>query len=171
MVQIKALIKFILSFFKNNWEINDYPIRLRLQKNAPDNSKYFYQIINWWTVTGLGATKEEAFNNLITAFNDQVMNKGYKPRPGKEQKIKFVSTSIIDENYELVEHFLKTIIGFKEDSPVFISDESSLWDFTFKNDINKYYDKIKNVYKIDLKEKNIDKIADIILIIKKNRLK
>ena len=65
MGQLKAFFKWIQSFFRSQWEITDYPVRFREQKEAGDpGAQWSAQIINWWSMTGLGETKEEAHKNL-----------------------------------------------------------------------------------------------------------
>lgn len=169
MEQLKAFIKYVLSFFKKDWEIRDYPIRFRIQKNVSDNSRYAYQIINWWTVVGVGSNKEAAYESLKVSFQDHIKAQGYKPRPGTKQEIEFASTQILDENYDILEHFIINILGFTKDAPLFISDGSSLWDFSTgepEEDYINYLKKIKKIYGLNLEGKNVDKISDIILLIK-----
>jgi hypothetical protein len=64
---MKIIIKFLASFFKSNWEMEDYPIKYRKQdvKEYP----WVAQIINWWTLSGLGNTQQEALEDLRNKFN------------------------------------------------------------------------------------------------------
>lgn len=161
----KIIIKYILSFLKNDWEVTDYPLRYRIQKNLNEKFKWSIQIINWWTLGGLGRTKKDALDDLKNNFIEQVKQKGYKPRPGTNVPIEFASTESIDKNYNLLEGFLEKILGFKKESPVFISDLSSLWDFTADDTLEKYFKKIKIIYNKDVRnieDGNISKILEAI---------
>jgi hypothetical protein len=65
----------------------------------------------------------------------------------------------------LLDDFLIKIFGFSKESPVFISDLSSLYDFSFDGNLEKYFDKIEKVYNKDvrhIKDGNISKILDAI---------
>jgi hypothetical protein len=161
---IKIFIRFFLSFLKNDWQIYDYPLKYKIQNNVEDNSKWLIQIINWRTLCGLGRTREEALKDLKKNFIKQIKNKGFKPRPGTKVPIKYASTEKIDNNIDFLDDFLEKVLDIKKDSPVFISDLSSLYDFSF-DDVEKYYIKIKKYYNKDvrhIKDGNISKILEAI---------
>lgn len=163
MNQIKAFSKYIISFFKKDWTIYDYPLRFKIQENVNEEYKWCIQVINWWTLTGLGSTKSVALEKLEKYFEIQVKAKGYKPRPGVNVPIEFVKTESVGRNYELLEDFIERILGFSKGDPVFISDETSLLDFSADDSLEKYYRKIEEVYGKDvreIKDANISKILD-----------
>ena len=165
MNYIKILIKYISSFFKNDWQIYDYPLRYKSQKNLNNNFEWLVQVINWWTLCGLGKTKEGAIKDLRKNFKEQVKHRGYKPRPGIKVSIEYASAENIDENITLLEDFLEKVLGFSKNSPVFISDLSSLYDFSFDGNLEKYFDKIEKVYNKNvrhIKDGNISKILKAI---------
>ena len=171
MEKVKAKLKYFLSFLKSDWTIKDYPLRLKTQENVPVELKYVYQIINWWTVTGIGKDKDEAYRKLNESFELLVAAKSFKPRPGVTQKMEFASTQIVDKYSDLLDHFIENILGFKKDDPVFISDESSLWDFPISDEeeFQSYLSKIEKTYNFVIEDKNVDKISDIIQLIAENR--
>lgn len=164
---IKIFIKFLLSFLKKEWNINDYPLRYRKQNNADENSRWHVQIINWWVISGLGNTKQAAKKDLGKNYEAAIKGKGYKPRPGTEVPLEFASAESVDDNYELLEDFIEKILGFKKDSPVFISDLSSLYDFSMSDPVEKYFQRIEDVYKLDLRHIEDGNIARIMEAIKK----
>lgn len=59
MKKLKALIKFLRSFFIRNWTVEDYPIYIKRQDRVPPESRYCAQILNWPTGIGLGETREK----------------------------------------------------------------------------------------------------------------
>jgi hypothetical protein len=78
---MKALIKYILSYFKSEWDIDDYPIRTKYQKEYDSNLTgrlipipWMAQIINWWGMRGYGNTKKEALSDLRNNFNKYKTN-------------------------------------------------------------------------------------------------
>ena len=65
MEQLKAISKYILSFGKSNWGIEDYPISFKYKKPEEKNPAsrliqmpWTAQIINWWQMAGHGDTKD-----------------------------------------------------------------------------------------------------------------
>jgi hypothetical protein len=63
--------------------------------------------------------------------------------------IEFASSSLINTYPELQLEFMQKILRTER---WFVSDESSLWDFTMDESIEPYYVKIKNLYGIDVSD-------------------
>jgi len=163
MNKLKSFVKYLLSFFKETWEIDDYPLKLRLQENVPNAARYCYQVINWWVMVGLGETPEKAKENLKESFNNWVQKNGYKPRPGKKVPLQFATSKKLQGFGGTLDDFKERILGFKKGDPVFISDQSTLFDFTAGQSIKTYTEKIRNIYSIDIsdiKDGNISKIIE-----------
>ena len=57
---ILAFYKRLLSYTKTKWDLDDYPLRYKNQADPNDKElkPWVVQVINWWTLTGLGDTKE-----------------------------------------------------------------------------------------------------------------
>jgi len=169
MNKLKIIYKYIFSFFKKDWQISDYPLQMKIQKDVPEESKYYYSILNWFAVIGLGPSEEKAFEHLNTNFNNIVEMQGFKPRPGKYQPIKIAATDIVSDHYELLEHFIINVLGFAKGDPVFISDRSSLRDFSEdEEDYKKYLEKIEFTYNLKLEVIENYKISDLLLKINKD---
>ncbi len=163
MNQIKTFSKYIFSFFKKDWTIYDYPLRFKIQEDVNEEYRWSIQVVNWWTLNGLGPTKLAALRKLEECFEIQVKAKGYKPRPGVNVPIEFCKTDNVSKNPELLEDFIERILGFSKGDPVFISDEASLWNFSADDNLEEYYKKIEEVYGKDvreIKDANISKILD-----------
>jgi hypothetical protein len=161
--QIKAFIKYVLSFFKRDWTLYDYPLRFRIQKGVCEESRWSIQIINWWVMNGLGPTKSIALRELKEMFEIHVQAEGYKPRPGIKVPIEFAKTDEVRKNYGLLIDFIEKILGFSREDPVFISDKATLWNFSTDDNLEEYYKKIEEVYGEDvrgIKDANIAKILD-----------
>jgi hypothetical protein len=162
MNKIKAFWKLFLSYFKTNWKIEDYPLRCKILKNVVADNKYYIQVINWWTLSGLGSTKEEALKSLRRNFEIQIKSKAYIPRPGTNVPIQFASSQKIDNNKDITDDFIEKILGFSTEDPVFISDESSLYDFSEDGNLQTYSKKIQKIYGIDISNIKDGKISKII---------
>jgi hypothetical protein len=94
---LNALSKWLLSFTKAKWELEDYPLEIRMQRVDPKHvtvPKYAAQIVNWWTLTGLGETEDEARESLRNALAEQA-KKRQLPRPGTKVPIQFASSDEI----------------------------------------------------------------------------
>ena len=173
MEQLKAFWKNILSYTKSTWNIDDYPLRYKKQTNTAKQYKFAeikpwaVQIINWWTMTELGETKEEAYQNLKNRFKNFSENNKI-PRPGKKVPIHFATTSDIDKLENLAVDFFEKILGI-DYYGCFISDESNLSHF-FKEE-TEMLQKINSTYKLELTDLGDGNILKILTIIKNASIK
>jgi hypothetical protein len=58
--------KYLASFRKRSWHLEDYPVRLRRQNTSPETpavQPWVAQVMNWWLV-GTGPTPESALSEL-----------------------------------------------------------------------------------------------------------
>jgi len=136
ILQLKAAIKYLLSFAKSDWQVSDYPIRFRYQKPDPSNLPpgrlkpvpWVAQIINWWQMSGHGQTKEEAYADLEESFNKLKERSEHLPRPGTGLPIEFASNVEISTYEDVALDFFDKVLDM-DYRECWISDESSLWDF------------------------------------------
>jgi hypothetical protein len=156
--QLDARIKFFRSFLKAKWELSDYPLRFREQ--AQDGTGKFprwkAQIVNWGVMIGLGSTKDEAYANLQTEFDQFAKSQGEMPRPGAKARIRFAPTREIDKYAIVANGFFGKILG-RDYRDCFVSDQSSLWDFcppseSPENFQAKMLRKIKETYGCDVSD-------------------
>lgn len=130
MRSLAALRKWIASFLKRTWTLEDYPIDTRLQRTDPSHTslpKYAARIVNWWAMVGLGETEEQARASLRQAVTDYARRHPL-PRPGVKVPIRFASTDRISQFEELATDFFPAILRH-EYSDCLVTDESSLMDF------------------------------------------
>jgi hypothetical protein len=152
--QLRAGWKWTLSFLKPTWSLNDYPIRVREQREGSDDlpiPRYRAQVIGWWTLSGLGDTKGEAQANLSKAFDAYQSKHADLPRPGKHVPIEFAETSGIDAHRDTAARFLTEVLGFGPSDPIFISDQSSLLDFDGVIEDN-LVSKVEEVFGVDVSD-------------------
>ena len=154
---MQTFIKYALSFFKSDWKLEDYPIRIRYngEKSPLRGSQppipWAAQIVNWWTMVGFGQTKEEAFEDLRRRFNEHKSQHGKLLRPGTKQHIEFAPTIEIERYEQIATDFFEKILDM-DYHQCFVSDESSLWDFQTEETDASYHRKINEVYGVDISD-------------------
>ena len=160
MSKFNVIVKWIASFLKSDWEINDYPLLYRMQGgNDSDQSGWQVQIVNWWQMCGVGQTKEEALSNLSEGFA-LVKSERKLPRPGTGLPIEFASSEGLEQNWDIVCQLISEVLGFSPDQ-VFVSDQSSLWDFTEGEDIASYQGKIEEIFGVDVSDIESGNLVEI----------
>ncbi|MEJ5308705.1 MAG: hypothetical protein WHX52_02955 [Anaerolineae bacterium] len=153
-------IKYIKSFLKSDWTLEDYPIAFK--HSDPDASctyrgakpvPWFARIVNWWPMFSHGETKEEAYAGLRQRF-DAYKNAGNKlPRPGVKHMppIEIVSQTEIQKYESLAVDFFEKVIGMHYHDCL-VTDLSSLWDFPGDETNDAYHRKIAEVYGVDVSD-------------------
>jgi len=151
--------KYFLSFFKKDWNIEDYPIVIKNNSNSDIISSDRIKVIRWVVIVlgwlqmqGNGDTKDEALLDLHSKFINAKKD-GNLPRPGTTVSLILASTEGIKKYPDLALDFFDKILGVNYNE-VFISDESSIWDFVLEGDLAPYYEKIKDIYDIDASDTN-----------------
>jgi len=168
--KIRTWWKCLLSLFKRDWDLSDYPISVRKQETDPKyvgtrlkQCRYSAQIVNWWVVSGNGNSEEEAVQdlqkNFLTTKANRATNGKKLPRPGTHVEIEFVSRERIDAHPELAEDFVRRVLDLDW---AWISDESSLWDFHSSDDNQALIAKINEVYGVDVSDIESAKLWQIL---------
>ncbi len=164
---IKATWKELLSYTKTTWDLDDYPLRFKKQTGTPGQynvgelKPWVVQIINWWTMTGLGDTKEEAYQMLKNNF-DSYRQLNNPPRPGTATPLQFADTSRADKLEDIAVDFFEKILNLNY-YECFISDDSDLG--SFGKDDSETLNKINSVYNLgltDLADGNIVRLLTLI---------
>lgn len=167
---IKAAWKFCLSFTKREWELWDYPLVIRKQEppQEPNVSErgsppYAARIVNWWVMTGLGNTPEEAMNELAGQLAQMKENRHRErkpmPRPGTKVPIEFAPSTRVYADQGLAEDFIRRVLGLEW---AFISDQSSLWDFHTGETNQILIAKIQDLYGVDVSDIESGNVAIIL---------
>jgi hypothetical protein len=166
--QLKALWKRLLSYTKPNWDIDDYPLRYIKQidtkgeYNVGELKPWAVQVINWWTMTGLGDTKQQAYEHLKSNFKGYLEH-NQPPRPGTKVPLSFADTSQIDNLEDIARDFFEKILDL-DYYECFISDESSLTDFG--RDDEEALQKINLTYSLGLTDLGDGNIVRLLTLIK-----
>jgi len=128
LLHIKAGIKYLFSFRKNEWSLSDYPIRYRHFEASPDDAGQdrlqlipcSAQVINWWQMDGGGNSKAEAYSDLQAKVSKLKEEGKSLPRPVTGLPIEFASTLRV----RLYDDTAVTEIHFRRQHPT--SDWSGL---------------------------------------------
>ena len=169
--------KFVLSFRKPKWSLEEYPVSIVRQDVPPNNEslpewrrtpQFRAEIVNWAQVSGTGNTSEEAIRKLEVVFSSKLAQGDTMPRPGRlvPIEVRFADRERIAENETLAEEFTREVLGNER---AWISDESSLWDFTCEDSLNSCFEKIRKIYGVDVSEAASGNIAEILEIIASSR--
>jgi hypothetical protein len=169
--QFRAFWKWSISFRKSDWELEDYPVFVRMQEPDPTSAynsprfkfhRYWAGIVNWHP-TGGGDTREEALQNLSNTFAAVKLTKKETgktlPRPGTQAPIEFASQFHVNAHSELADEFIQRVLELES---AWISDESSLWDFHTDENNDAYFAKIKEIYGVDVSDIQSASLAEIL---------
>jgi hypothetical protein len=157
-----------LSLRKRRWELDDYPVVMREQEVDPKYTgtrlkqwRYAASIVNWG-LSGSGDTEQEALQVLKRNFTTAKLEKAKTgmslPRPGIHVPIQFASQELVEAHSELAEDFAHRVLNLDW---VWISDESSLWDFHGNDTNDMLTAKIKEVYGVDVSDIQSAKLSEI----------
>lgn len=166
--QFKAFWKKMLSYIKTKWDIDDYPLRYKKQTDTKEQynigelKPWVVQVINWWTMTGLGDTKQQAYEHLKTNFKS-FLEFNQAPRPGTSVPLSFVDASQVDSLENVAPDFFEKILDL-DYYDCFISNESSLAHFG--RDDDETLQKINATYNLSLTDLGDGNLVRLLTIIK-----
>ncbi len=172
--RILAAWKWLLSFRKPGWSVDDYPIRVTRQEpdatfSAPRFSQHLYRayIVNV-AITGSGNTPIEAMAGLRQNFESVAQRRREEAlpaiRPGTNWPIEFASQEKVSDDESLSEDFIQKVLGLDW---AWISDESSLWDFHTEQTNDLLVTKIREVYGVDVSDIESARLWEILERIKR----
>ena len=173
MDTIKALYKWLISFHKNTWEFEDYPIKTWKIQNATQAIKYRAAIINWYGMIEDGETAEKAIENLKALF--EKINNRYVPRPGTKISLKLGTTELIDKYEEIAVDFFNKVLdlnyyeGFCSDHSALVYLEPSEDEEINKGFRNEIINKTHCIYKVDISDIYDEPLYKIFERIKNNQ--
>jgi hypothetical protein len=178
--QLHAFWKLCLSYRKRDWELSDYPVLFRTQITGPASAydsprfklhRHVASIVNWH-ITGCGDSRMEALQKLSSTFAAVKTKKKETgkplPRPGTHVPIEFAPQDRINAHSVLSDDFIHRVLQLES---AWISDESSLWDFSGDKTNDTYYARIKEIYGVDvsdIKSARLCEIFDRIVAVRKS---
>jgi hypothetical protein len=118
--QVFAFWKFCLSFRRRDWELEDYPVRIRNQKieqelKASRFKQYRYiAYIVGWPLSGAGDSRQQAISELDAKFKEAKIKKKREamplPRPGTHVPIELASQERVSAHSELANDFIRRVL-------------------------------------------------------------
>jgi len=160
VVDLKAFSKYILSFFKTDWTLEEYPVRFRHFRVDESEARrrltpalWMAQVINWPLMFGHGQTQEEAYADLKRHFEEYKGGSKALPRPGTKVRpaIELAPTVEIEQYELLANEFFEKILAMNYNECL-VTDESSLWDFHSEETNEEYQRRILEVYGTDVSD-------------------
>lgn len=152
MDQVRAIGRFVASFFKESWSLGDYPVRILHRPVDPAKTHgrlkpfaWTAQIVNWWHMRGDGHSRGEALASLQERFS-RFREANLLPRPGRGAalKVEMAPSGVVEANAEIVDDILERVIGCAP-GDCLVTDESSLWDFHSGEDNREYFRKDRHL--------------------------
>jgi hypothetical protein len=168
MNQALAVSKFLKSFFRRDWSVRDYPLKVSqrpvdqlLVTKRFKELAWTAQIVNWWHMRGDGMSRDEALADLSGKL--AVYKTSHRlPRPGTGAPLEVTwalseaITQFEDVAYEIVERLFDIP---REDC--ILTDESSLWDFHGEETNEPYLVALKQIFGVDASDLKPPTIAEI----------
>ena len=155
----------LVSYFKDEWTINDYPMRVRFQRptervDTPRRKliPWFADVVNWPAMSGSGNTRQEALEDIRGKFERFIATKQPLPRPATVVPLEYAASDRVGRHPELTKDFAQRVLGFEW---IWISDASSLWDFHDDPTNERLIEMIRSVYGIDVSDITSGHLADI----------
>jgi len=148
VIWLLATYKYLLSFRKAEWTLDDYPIRLRQQATSPETPAvraWCAQIVNWWVLAGFGDTADGALEDLRKHLETK-RARGALPRPGTKAPIEFAPADELSRHGEFAYQFVERVVGIR---PLLMSDQTSLADFCTSEEAGDVHRKTALLYGID----------------------
>jgi hypothetical protein len=159
---MQSIIKYILSFFKRDWNLRDYPLQIidqypnGLPMNLPTEGslrpiKWVVRVPGWLRMSGYGDTQDDAYSDLQRKFHEFKMEGNKLPRPGTKLPIQIASHEQIDRYEYIAQDFFPKILDMDYGRILIITDISSLWNFLHENE-EEYIMRIHDVYGVDISD-------------------
>jgi|KBSMisStandDraft_5_1062788.scaffolds.fasta_scaffold28728_1 hypothetical protein len=147
---------FLISFIKTEWTVENYPIRVWFEPATEMSSAsrlkpipWTASVINWPAMSGNGETKQEALAELRRRFKDFKAKQNKLPRPGTKMPIEFAVRNRVKRHPELAKEFVQRIL---EADWARVSGESSLWHIHGEESNDRFVEKVRQVYGVDVSD-------------------
>lgn len=143
--------KLILSFFKKEYTIHDYPLRVsRSHISGKPEQDWVVQVINWPLMIAVGDTLEQAMLHLQESMSGYRNLHGALPRPGTSVPIPHDFDPFF-ELEPLIEDFEEKVLELPEEEIIALSPESTLHELAVTKPVDYYVHRILDVYDVDVR--------------------
>ena len=164
--QVRAVGKFLASFRKRAWSVEDYPVVIKHREQSPDPGARFIHypwsvlIINWWHIRGDGTTLQLAMEDLQKKLSDHDPQELPRPGTGRPLEISYASQDEIAKLEHVAGQFFPAILKIAYEDCI-ITDESSLWDFHGDETNDEYHLRILEHYDVDVSDIQSGNLVEI----------
>jgi hypothetical protein len=164
--QLRAVRKFVASFSKRAWSVEDFPLVIKHRERSPEFGSRFIHypwsvhIINWWHLRGDGATLALAIEDLRKKLSDHDQEELPRPGTGPPPQISYASQNEIAKLNHIAGEFFAAILKIPYEDCI-ITDESSLWDFHSENTNDQYQRRILERYGVDVADIKSGNLVEI----------
>ena len=155
----------LVSFFKDEWTIDDYPVRVRSQHPTESVNAsrlklipWVADVVNWPAMSGTGNTRQEALEDIRKKFEQFIATKQHLPRPGTSVPVEYAAGDRVGQHPALTKDFAQRVLGLDW---IWVSDQSSLWDFHGDATNERLIGKIRRIYGVDVSDITSGNLADI----------
>ncbi len=160
-----AARKWISSFFKSEWRLEDYPVRVKFQRqDEPTDPPCVASIVYWRQLNGFGETKAAAVEDLRSRFSAVKMNYPL-PRPGSRVHIQFgMERPVVNRHWKIANAVIVAAMGPNHPN-VAVTDESTLKELC-GDDLRACQARLREQFGIDasrIVDGNIARIVQLIV--------
>jgi hypothetical protein len=133
-----------------------YPLRIRHFDNrgytGPDRLRpidWSLQVLRWTGMQGHGESREASMANLQENFARYRLKGEPLPRPGSYKEIEFASAEKLQAYSGVEDDFIRHVLDVDW---AWLSDGSSLWDFSMDDTLAELYERIEKRYGVDVSD-------------------
>jgi len=182
MERFRAFLSYVLSYRrrKGSWRFADYPVCVTPQRSddclraTATRRDYPSYRIKWSTIAGLGDTPNAAIDDLRQNFVDYKRNNDTIPRPGCHVFVQFAESffferldpeiyrTFAESDPEMLRKFMIDVLRLRPDEPLRISNESSLFDFAGEDGGICLFERIREVFGVDLSDVTDGNLASVL---------
>ena len=149
-MNVARILKYLSSFRKTAWELDDYPVRIWRQEAPPDlppPAPWAAHLQGSWLV-GLGSTPDEALSDLQDWF-EELRREGPLPRPGTRFPLRMAAGEEIERHGRFAHEFVAAVVGVRAS---LITDGTRLDDFSPPRPLPAVLARIRRVYDVDVED-------------------
>ena len=160
--------KLALSYSRSDWSFEDYPIVVRRTRARADSAigpgwapVEWSATIDGWLLAGAGATRDDALRELRARFAEYKARHPSLPRPGLRAPLRIAARDRVTALGPLVDEVLATIVGVNP-TRCLVTDRSSLHDFARGHSVERYFERIREAYGVDVSDIAGVNLAEIV---------
>lgn len=131
-ISVNVFVKFVLSFRKNDWGLEDYPVHYLRSESRDYPTTWLAMIVHWPLMLGSGDTRKTAYDSLRENF-EHFKRESELPRPGVFHfKCQIAPDGEISRFDSLAAEFFPKVLELSHEACL-VTDMSSLDDFIVVN--------------------------------------